>query len=432
MSDTASTGLLLPRRCDTLVTQAHRRFVLVVGVSFVVFFVWAALASVDKVKRGAGRVVPQLQNQLVQHLEGGIVTEILVREGEKVERGAPLFRIENTFTRVELQQAEIDLKVKRARHARQTAEIEGRTTAVFPDDLTAFPQVLARERTMFAARQAALNEQQAILADQVRQKELELAELRSRWTLTQRERQLMEQRVENLRRLARVGGISSNELLDNERSLQQIDTRLSDLLHDIPRTESALSETRRRQNEVTLRFRSDTLKERNDTEVEIAKLTEMISAQQDRAERTTVIAPVTGTINKLFVTTIGGVVKSGEQLAQIVPADTSIAIEARLSPADRAEVWPGLPAIVKVSAYDFTVFGGISGKVVEVSPDALSDERGNLYYRVRLESQVVDFGPNRPILPGMMADVDILAGEQTILDVILRPVRKMHENALRQ
>jgi HlyD family type I secretion membrane fusion protein len=427
-----SPALLLPRRCDTIASDAQRRFVAVAALGFLVFIGWAMMATVDKVKRGAGRVIPQMQNQTVQHLEGGIVTEILVREGDKVERGAALFRIENIFTGAELKQAEIDLKAKRARLVRQTAEVEGLNKLEFPADLKDNPAVIERETGLFKARAAALAEQQAILADQVRQRELELAESKSRWTLTTRERQLMEQRVENLRRLARVGGISNNELLDNERALQQIDTRLSDLMHDIPRLESTLSETRRRMNEVTLRFRSETLKERNETEVEVAKLTEAINAQKDRAVRTTVTAPVDGTVNKMFVTTVGGVVKSGEQLAQIVPADTSIAIEARLSPADRAEVWPGLPAVAKVSAYDFTVYGGVMGTVVEVSPDALTDEKGNLYYRVRLESTQVDFGPNRPILPGMMADVDILAGEQTILDIILRPVRKMRENALRQ
>jgi HlyD family type I secretion membrane fusion protein len=145
-----------------------------------------------------------------------------------------------------------------------------------------------------------------------------------------------------------------------------------------------------------------------------------------------VIAPITGVVNKLFVSTLGGVVKSGEPLAIIVPIDTSIAIEAKLSPADRAEVWPGLPAIIKVSAYDFSTYGGLKGKVTEVSPDALQDERGQPYFRVRLEAQGDAFGPDKPVVPGMTADVDIVSGRRSIMATLLRPLRHLQENALRQ
>jgi HlyD family type I secretion membrane fusion protein len=145
-----------------------------------------------------------------------------------------------------------------------------------------------------------------------------------------------------------------------------------------------------------------------------------------------VLAPIGGIVNKLFVSTVGGVVKSGEPLAVIVPIDSSIAVEAKLSPTDRAEVWPGLPAIVKISAYDYSVYGGLKGKVTDVSPDALQDERGQPYFRVRLEANTSDFGPDKPVVPGMLAEVDILTGRNSIMDTLLKPVRRLRDNALRQ
>jgi len=268
--------------------------------------------------------------------------------------------------------------------------------------------------------------------DQHRQKQIEMAEIKTRWTSTQQERDIITPRVQSLRRLVKIGAISQNELIENERSLQQIEAKLAGLLHDIPRLEAAVSELSRRREEVTLRFRAEAEKEQRETAVQIAKLEETIIAMRDRSNRSEVIAPVAGVVNKLFVDTIGGVVKSGEPLVQLVPQDASLVIEARLSPADRANVWPGLPAIVKVSAYDFSIYGGLKGKVLDVSPDALSDDKGDPYFRVRLEADASGFGPGKPVIPGMQAQVDIISGEHTVLAYLLKPVQRLKNEALRQ
>jgi HlyD family type I secretion membrane fusion protein len=153
---------------------------------------------------------------------------------------------------------------------------------------------------------------------------------------------------------------------------------------------------------------------------------------QDRSRRSEVLAPISGIVNKLHVNTIGGVVKSGEPLVQLVPLEDSLIVEARLSPRDRAEVWPGLPAVVKISAYDYAIHGGLKGRVIDISPDALSDDKGEPYFRVRLAASAADFGPGKPVVPGMMAQVDILTGRHTVLEYLLRPLRVMRDNAFRQ
>jgi membrane fusion protein, adhesin transport system len=422
-----------PRRCDAIASRGQRTMIFAVAAGVVLLLGWAALTTLDKVTRGAGRVMPQTRNQIIQHLEGGIVSEILVKEGARVEAGAPLIRVSNSFSRAELQQNELELKAKQLQAARLEAEARGDRSFTAPAELAALlPQIAVQETSLHRARQDGLRAQLQVVDEQHRQKELELAEMRTRRTSSLREKDLVAQRLESMRRLARIGAVSNNELLDNERSLQQIEARLASLVHDIPRLESAVSELSRRAEEVTLRFKAEAEKEQRETGVQIAKLREAIAAMTDRSRRTEVIAPMAGIVNKLFVDTIGGVVKSGEPLVQLVPLDATVIIEARLSPQDRAEVWPGLPAIIKVSAYDFSVYGGLKGKVLDISPDALNDDKGEPYFRVRLEADATSFGPSRPVIPGMLAQVDILSGRHTVLGYLAKPVQRLKNEAFRQ
>ncbi|HRK23816.1 MAG TPA: HlyD family type I secretion periplasmic adaptor subunit [Beijerinckiaceae bacterium] len=421
-----------PRQCDRIATRSQRMFVSTAFAGVSAFLLWANFTELEKVTRGNGRVIPQVQNQIIQHFEGGIVREILVKEGDRVEKGAPLIRIENSFQRAELLQAQLEIRVKSFRLKRLDAEIRGKEFEADAELRKDFPRLVETELGLYETRRKTLTEQIAILDDQFKQKEIEISEFKSRWKNTGRERELVLQRVTSLRRLVNVGAVSSNELIENERTLQQIEGRISDLTHDIPKAEAAMSEISRRRSEARLRFQAEAEKERADIELQIAKLNETVTAMRDRSERTEVVAPISGTVNKLNVSTIGGVVKSGDQLGQIVPIDTSIAVEARIQPKDRAEVWPGQVAVVKISAYDFSLYGGLKGKVVEVSPDALQDEKGQPYFRIRLEAEGSNFGPDRPVVPGMIADVDILSGRRTIMETLIRPVKALRDNALRQ
>ncbi len=438
MPNRAPTSLLsrtaAPLRPRALIaTRAHRHLVWAIASGVGLMLLWAGLTTLDKVTRGPGRVVPQTRNQIVQHLEGGIVSDILVREGQVVAAGQPLLRIDNSFSRAELQQGALDLKAKRLQMARLEAEAVGQRQFEPPPDLAReLPMIAQQESSLFRARQEGLRAQLLVVDEQHRQRQLELAETRTRQTSSLKERDLVRQRVESLRRLQRMGAVSNNELLDNERQLQQLEARLASLVHDIPRLEAAVMELSRRADETRLRFRADAEKEARETALQIAKLEEAIAAMQDRARRTEVVAPIAGTVNRLFVETRGGVVKSGEPLVQIVPRDATVMIEARIAPQARADVWPGLPAMVKVSAYDHAVHGALRGRVLDISPDVLSDEKGEPYFRVRLEADAGALGPSRPVIPGMMAQVDILSGQHTVLSYLLRPAQRLRDEAFRQ
>ena len=427
------TRAAFPRRIDRIATEAQGRFVVITSVCTVLALIWSVVVEIDKVTRASGRIVTQQTKQEVQHLEGGIIAEILVKEGETVVAGQPLMRIENSFFKSELAQAAIEQAAKRARLMRLDAETSGAKQVKFPPEIAAASrQVVENENTLFRRRQANLNEQLAILSQQQRQKEIELSELRSRQPSVSRERQISEERLLSLKNLSALGAASNNERLEAERVMQQAITRLSDLAHEIPRTEAALSEIDQRKTEAISRFQADAEKERAQTATDIEKLTKSIEALQDRSRRSDVNATVGGIINKLNVTTVGGVAKAGEALAEIVPADGSIDVEMKLSPADRAEVWPGQRAIVKVSAYEYSVYGGLSARVSDISPDAHQDERGVPYFRVRLEADAAALGPDHPVLPGMLADVDVIGNRQSVLGTILKPLRRIKDNALRQ
>ena len=422
-----------PRRIDRIATEAQGRFVVILGISTLLALIFSVVVQIDKVTRASGRIVTQQTKQEVQHLEGGIIAEILVKEGDTVVAGQPLMRVENSFFKSELAQAAIELGAKRARILRLDAETSGAKDIKFPPEVTAVSrQVVDNEISLFRRRQANLNEQLSIFVQQQRQKEIELSELRSRQPSVIRERQISEERLLSLKNLSAMGAASNNERLEAERVLQQAISRLSDLAHEIPRTEAAVAEFEQRKAEAISRFQADAEKERAQTATDLEKLTRSIEALQDRSRRSDVNATVGGTINKLNVTTVGGVVKPGEALAEIVPADGLIEVEMKLSPADRADVWPGQRAIVKVSAYEFSVYGGLSARVSEISPDAHQDERGIPYFRVRLEADAAALGPDHPVLPGMLADVDVIGNRQSVLGTILKPLRRLKDNALRQ
>ena len=414
-------------------TRASRRFLACVIALTVALLAWASVAKVDRVTRGEGRVVSQERNNIVQHLEGGIITKIFVAEGDRVGAGDILFRIENSFAQADLAAASLDLAVQRLKRDRLAAEANGLPSIAFDPELAAtFPQQVAQQQRFFSKRRDELGEALSIIDEQIQEKELELSEKRSRLANKERERALMAERMRSLRDLSEAGAVARNELLQNETALQQVLTQISDLKFQIPQSEAALAQAKGRRREAEASFRAEAERLLTETEYEISKLLETIEAQRDRKRRFDVTAPTGGVINKLYVANVDGVVRPGQNIAEIVSDDAPIEIEARLSPRDRANVWPGLRAVIKVSAYDYAVHGGLDGRIVEISPDALKDEEGNVFFRVRIESDTRGLGEDKPVVPGMQAEVDIITGRQTILSYLLKPINKVASNSFRE
>ena len=413
--------------------SAHRTFLICVSSGVFIFLVWASVVHLDTVTRGSGSVIPSLQNQYVQHFEGGIVDAIMVEEGQYVTKGDVLMRIDDDFSEAELSKASLELVSSQLQLTRLEAESVGDEVLTFDPDLERLhPEKIANEKILFDVRMDNLNEQVFILKDQFERKNSEVAEKRARLENMQLEFNLIKERVDIFTRLVKSGAVSRNELLGNQAQLQQIQTKISDLEFQIPQAISQLSETARRETEAKLKFRSLAETEKTATLLKIEQLKKTILAMSDRNARTEVRAPISGKVHRLFQTTIGGVVRSGQNLVQLIPSDAPIEVEVRLSPKDRANVWVDLPGVVKISAYDFSIHGGLPARITDISSDVLQDEGGQPYFRVRLEADISAFGPDRPIIAGMTADVDILTGKRSIMNYLLAPINTMSQKALRE
>lgn len=424
---------LFPTQANKLSRKAHGIFVYTISIGLLASIFWSTQAEIDIVTRGSGKVVPSLQNQFIQHFEGGIVADILVYEGQSVKSGDVLMRIENPFSQAEFTKATQQLWSKRAELTRLNAESTNAKNITFTTELaSAIPDIIKNETLLFKRRRDEKLQQILILKDQHIRKKLEKEEKRSRLQNMRQEYGLVEQRVESLKKLYASGAVSKNELLRNQSTLQQIQTKISDLQHQIPQAQVQLSEILRRQKEIDLRFSSEAEAEKVTVKRAVEQLYETVTAMRDRKVRTEVKAPISGKVHRLFQTTIGGVVRSGQNLMQLVPSDAPISIEVRLSPKDRAKVWVDLPAIAKLSAYDYSSFGGIKARVTDISTDTLQDDSGEPYFRVKLEANVDEAKKDMAIIAGMSAEVDILTGKRTIMNYMLKPVQDMKNRALRE
>ena len=409
----------------------------IIALFFVVFLSWAHVATLDEVTRGDGTVIPSSQIQVVQNLEGGIVAGISVREGEVVDKDQILVRIDQT-------QAAAGYRESRARYlsllaavARLKAEVDG-TEVAFPGEvLDDAPDVAADELALFASRRSGLKTDLAILRRQEDQRRQELVELRGRLVRLKESYQLVTEEVNIIEPLVASGVVSKVELLRLRREANSIKgdrqaTRLA-----IPRASAALREATGRIEERKISLRTESLRELNQKSAELAVVAETIASGKDRALRADVRSPVHGTVKQILVSTVGGVIRPGQELVEIVPLEDTLLIEARIRPADIAFLRPGQDATVKITAYDFSIYGGLKAKVENISADTIEDEqqKGETFYRIRLRTDRAYLGTEQeplPIIPGMTASVDILTGEKTVLDYLLKPVLKVRERALRE
>ncbi len=397
------------------------------------FLVWASLFTLDKVTRGSGRVLPGVQNQIVQHQEGGIIQQILVQEGARVQQGQVLMRVANVTTGTEFATSQTDVLAKRITLARLDAEIAGAAAFTVPPELaSAAPDIARDEEALFRSRLAQRRQASGIIGEQMRQHQAEVASLRARLINLRTEENLGQQQLAKLERAYQEEAISEREVLDKRQALAALRTRIEDVVNQIPQSAAQISEAGARRGEVFTRDMEDIKAKAAMVRMELAKAGETLNAARDKNTREEIRAPLGGVVNKLYLQTIGGVIRPGEPVAEIVPVDKVVTIEVHIAPRDRGNVWPGLPARVKISAYDSAVYGGLDATVSDVSADVIQDPKGDAYYRVRLRADTRDFGPKRPVIPGMTAEANIVSGKQTILDYILGPLIRIRDAALRE
>ena len=396
---------------------------------------WAALTELDEVTRGEGRVITQSQIQVIQNLEGGIVSEILVREGDVVEKDQVLMRIDPTRFAAAFREGEQGTLALKARIARLSAEANGARFEMPKEASAGSPVIAAHERALYETRRDDLAAKNEILRQQLAQRESELAEMTARAQRLRESLALIEREIAITAPLVKEGVMSEIELLRQEREASRIRTELDGASLALPRVRSAISEARKKMEENALTFRSQAGAELSQARAEFAKLAENMPALQDRVERTTVRAPVRGIVKTIATKTVGGVVQPGSAMAEIVPLEDTLLIETRLRPADIAFVQAGQQAVVKITAYDFSIYGGLDGRIEYVSADSIQPQQGDPYYvaHVRTASNAIAFqGRQLKVIPGMTANVDVLTGKRSVLTYLLKPVNRVRERAMRE
>ena len=393
--------------------------------------VWAAWAPIDKIVRAQGRIITASKSQVVQHLEGGIVSEILVHEGQKVQAGQTMMRLSDINANSNLSQGRSRLQSLKATQARLRAEAQGGTSLVFDDDIPISMQML--EKNAFDERQSRIRSEQAALQQQINQRQAELKEAQARSQSLSTELNIAKQQATMVDSLLKKGAASQMELLEAQSRTERLNTQFRDVVNTIPRLMSAQAESAARINESQSRFRAEARTEINQVTAEINRILAGIRADSDRVSRTEVRAPSTGFVNRLMFNTIGGVVKPGEAVLEITPSEGPLAVEARVRPDDRASLRAGLTTRVMLGAYDYTVYGALQGEVVEVSSDTLPDEIGQRYYRVVVETKPAQ-GPlaQEVILPGMTASADVIVGKRSVLSYLLSPLLRFSSRAMRE
>lgn len=399
------------------------------------FLVWAAFARIEEVTTGSGRVVPASKLQVVQNLEGGIVTEVLVREGASVTAGDTILRIDPTQAGSTLGETREKIDGYAALLARLDAEANG-TEPVFSDELKARrPDLVKAEADNFQARQIGLLSAVAVLKTQEQQRSQEIVEIKDRIATLKRSLALAQEQLELMKPLVASMSVSRAEMLAVETRVNETAGTLSAAELSLPRLESAARESRDRIAEKVSAFRNEALQQMSTARFEAAVLSEQVKGSQDRVSRTTVKAPVSGIVKTVHVTTPGQVVQPGQSLIEIVPMNDTLLVEARVKPKDIAFLHPGQKAIVKLSAYDFALYGGLEGEVEHIGADSVTDDKGETYYLINVRTSrrtLANKGEELPVIPGMVADVDVRTGEKTVLGYLMKPLTRMQQSALRE
>ncbi|MHA1108723.1 MAG: HlyD family type I secretion periplasmic adaptor subunit [Alphaproteobacteria bacterium] len=396
---------------------------------------WAAQAMLDEVTRGEGRVVPSSRTQVIQNLEGGILAGINVREGDIVARGSLLLRIENKAAETSYREARSRSLSLLAGIARAEAELAERPI-VFPDSvLKDAPATAADQRALLRARRQQLDAEINVATAQAAQRRQEIAELNSRRKQLAKTLAITREEYDISRPLVAKGVLSRVSLLRLERDMSKMEGEFNSVRLSIPRAQSAMREAEERIRGTRLAFRNQATESLNRLRSELQPLVETMIAGKDRVRRTEVRSPVRGTVKDIMMNTIGGVIRPGENIMEIVPLDDTLLIEARIRPSDIAFLRPKQAAAIKITAYDYSIYGGLDATVERISADTIEDERGERFYRVYLRTAknvLVRDGIQLPIIPGMTASVDILTGEKSVLDYLLKPILKARERALHE
>jgi len=407
-----------------------RSLLYAVAIIVIALVVWSALAEIDEVTRGQGKVIPSKQIQLVGSQDGGIVTEILVREGDIVEKGQLMLRLDQTRSESSFRENRAEYQALELKASRLRAVADKTDFVPDPELAKAVPRIVAQEMALFISSKGSLELEKQIAQEQLIQRKEELVEITAREGQMDRSLEFTQRELNVTRPMVSSGAVSEIEILRLEREVNQLRGERDQARAQLRRIKSSIAEAERKIEDVENEFVNEVREELADTLTRINALQEAGTGLSDRVQQTSVRSPVNGTVKQLYYNTIGGVVLPGKEIIEVVPLDDTLLLEVRIRPKDIAFLIPGQKALVKFTAYDFVVYGGLDGTVEHIGADTVVDEEGNPFYEVNVRTKEPSMGDDKPIIPGMTVEVDILTGKKSVLAYLMKPVLRAKQYAL--
>lgn len=415
----------------------HQHMLLVMIAAFVILFVlWGSFANIDEETKGQGKVIPSSEIQVISSLEGGIVDQFYVKEGQEVAKGEKLLRLHDIQTTSDLGSNRQRYLTLKAKAERLQAEISGAVTPRFSEDVVqGAPNAVQQEMQAFRTDQQNVVSQTQVLETQVSQRRGDAEEARTKINDLNAVVNLAQQHHDLTAPMVARGSAPKMELLSMEQEIKEKQTELNGYQSSLPRIQASINEAQARINELKNSTRQQASTDLTATTVEMNGLAPTLAGLEDKQKRTEIVSPVKGTVKDMKLKTVGGVAQAGQPILEIVPRDDQLIVEANVRPADIAFIYPGQPATVKLTAYDYAIYGGLKGKVTDISADSITNEKGESFYRVRVrtdENHLTRKGEVLNIIPGMVATVDIQTGKKTIMEYLLKPFIKTLRSSMRE
>lgn len=399
-----------------------RLLLYLICITMLLLVVWAAFASLDEVARGEGRVIPSNKLQLIQSYDGGMVESIQVREGQIVNAGDVLIKIDPTrfissFKENQSKVLSLSAKVARLQALTKKQPLE------FSQQLTTHaPQVIQHEQLIYESNQQELEQQITIHKRQLEQRRQDHIEAKAALQQHTNALRLINRELQVTKPLLRSGAVSDIDIIRLERQAVDINGEINRTRAVINRSVSAINEAKNKVTEVELAMINRWNNELSEARLRLESIKETESGLADKVTQTEIRSPVNGTVQRLMVNTVGGILQPGSDVLEIVPLDDQLIVEAKIPPKDIAFLRPGQAAMIKFSAYDFAIYGGLSAQVMQISADTITDDRDNTFYLVQLKTNQKNLAHDLTIIPGMTTQVDIITGKKTVLEYLLKPV----------
>lgn len=411
-----------------------------IALFFVIALLWAAISPLDEVVRGDGKIVPSSEIKRIQNFEGGIVQEILVHEGQQVTKGQVLIKLDPTQLASRFREQQSGHLDQMAAIARLEAELAGSQTITFPEEvIKQKPALVESQKQLLLSREESRRSSLAALQRDQEQKQQALREAKSKLDYLIKNIELLKKEADMIRPMVAKGAAAEMDLLRVQRQLTELAGQIAEARLSVPKAAAAVEGAAERLNMEKSNQRSELMKELNQIRTEYEGRQEKLPALEDQVDRTNVRSPVDGTVKRVFVTTIGEAVGAGKEMVEIVPKEDTLLVEAKVQPRDIAFLYPGQTAEVKITAYDYSIYGGMEGTVEHISADAITDERDpqrQSYYIIKIRTKTSTLrspdGTDLPIIPGMVAEADVLTGKKTVLKYLLKPITKTAGTAMRE